>query len=94
MIPADSLGLIAGAISSCSLVPQVIRVFKLKSAREISFLYTTLFLVGLIMWLFYGIAKNLVPVTLWNAVAVALASGLLVAKLKYGRDVKKKTIST
>ena len=82
---ADSLGLIAGALVTCSLIPQLIRVFQLRSAREISLLFTTLLLLGIICWLIYGIYLNLTPVILWNAAGAVLVALLLYAKLKYGR---------
>jgi len=82
---AESLGFVAGALVTCSLVPQLIRVFKLKSAREISVLFTTLLLLGLIVWLVYGVSLGLAPVILWNAIGAVLTIGLLYAKLKYGR---------
>ena len=84
---AEYLGLIAGALVSCSLIPQLIRVFKLKSAKEISLLFTTLLLIGMLLWLIYGIALGLLPVILWNAIGAVLMTGLLYAKLKYGRGI-------
>ncbi len=85
MLLTEYLGLIAGLFSTCSLVPQIIRVFRLKSAREISILYTTLFLLGVILWLIYGFRVGLIPVILWNAITMFLIITLLYAKLKYGR---------
>jgi MtN3 and saliva related transmembrane protein len=61
------------------------RVFKLRSAREISLLFTSLLLVGVFLWLVYGIYLRLLPVIIWNAVSIALVTALLIAKLKYGR---------
>jgi MtN3 and saliva related transmembrane protein len=81
----ESLGFVAGAFVTCSLIPQIIRVFRLRSAREISILFTTLLLVGLIIWLAYGVSFRLAPVILWNAVGAILVAILLYAKFKYGR---------
>lgn len=81
----ESLGLIAGFLVTCSMVPQIIRVLKLRSAREISLLFTTLLLLGLIAWLIYGLYLGLIPVIVWNAIGAALAATLLYAKLRYGR---------
>jgi len=81
----ESLGFVAGAFVTCSLIPQLIRVFRLRSAREISTLFTTLLLSGLIIWLAYGVSFRLAPVILWNAVGTILVAILLYAKLKYGR---------
>ncbi len=81
---AESLGFIAGAFVSLSTVPQVIRVFRLRSAREISILFTTLLLVGILLWLSYGICLGLVPLILWNAIGAIPVAILLYAKLRYG----------
>ena len=81
----ESLGFVAGALVTCSIIPQLIRVFQLRSAREISMLFTTLLLLGVITWLAYGVSLSLTPVILWNSVGAILVSILLYAKLKYGR---------
>jgi MtN3 and saliva related transmembrane protein len=80
------LGLIAGAITTFSLVPQVFRVFRLKSAREISLFFTIMFIVGSSIWLSYGIYFELLPVILWNTLAIMLAVILLFGKLKYDKN--------
>ena len=79
------LGFVGGALVTCSLIPQLIRVFKLRSAREISLLFTTLLLLDIITWLAYGISLGLAPVILWNAISAVLVAMLLYSKLKYGR---------
>jgi len=81
----ESLGFVGGALVTCSLIPQVLRVFKLRSAHEISLLFTILLLVGISFWFAYGLAFRLPPVILWNAVSIALVAVFLYAKLKYGR---------
>jgi len=81
----DSLGFVAGLLVTCSLIPQLIRVFRLKSAHEISMLFTTLLLAGLMIWVAYGVSLELAPVILWNAIGIILVAILLYAKLKYGR---------
>lgn len=85
MSSPEILGFVGGALISCGLAPQVVRVWKLKSAREISILFTVLFLVGGICWLAYGIVLHLAPVILWNIVSMCLMIGLLVGKIKFGR---------
>lgn len=82
---AEALGWIAGAFTTFSFIPQVIRVLKLKSAREISLLFSTLLLIGVFIWLGYGIAQRLWPLVLWNSMGAILNGILLYAKLRYGR---------
>ncbi len=85
MLSGEVLGFVAGALTTLGFIPQVIRVFKLRSAREISLPFAILFLVGVILWMTYGILLRLPPVIAWNAISVVLGLGLLLAKLKYGR---------
>jgi MtN3 and saliva related transmembrane protein len=81
----EYLGLFAGFLTTFALVPQIYRVYKLKSAHEISLLYNSMMLSGIIAWLVYGILQGLFSIVLWNIITVILNCGLLFAKLKYGR---------
>jgi MtN3 and saliva related transmembrane protein len=76
---------LGGLLVTVALVPQLVRIFKLKSALEISLPFTVLVLVGMLCWLVYGILIQRFPIILWNAVGAGLVATLLFAKLKYGR---------
>ena len=77
-------GLVAGLFTTGSLIPQVIKVFKNKSAGDISLAFNLMFLAGGLFWLSYGILDKLVPVIFWNTLATFLIILLLIGKLKYG----------
>jgi len=83
LLPVEWFGLLAGAVTTLGFLPQVIRVYKLKSAREISLTFAILFIIGLGCWLTYGIFLRLTPVILWNAISLVLALALLYAKLRF-----------
>ena len=82
---AEILGLVGGALLTFSTIHQVIRVFKLRSAREISLLFTVLLWLGMFFWLAYGIYLDLLPIILWNAISLILVALLIYAKLMFGR---------
>lgn len=82
---AEWFGFFGGLLVTLSLIPQIVRIFKLKSAREISLLFNTLMLIGLLFWLAYGVLLGLLPVIMWNTIGTVLVLILLYAKLKYGR---------
>ncbi len=86
MLWQELLGLIAGAFTSIALIPQVWCLFRLRSAREISLAFTSLFLIGTACWFAYGILLSLLPVVFWNGINLVLAVAMLFAKLKYGRN--------
>ena len=81
----ELIGLFAGVFTTFSLVPQLYRVFKLKSAREISLAFTLCMAFGDVLWLAYGSLAGLFPIILWNVISFCLAGGLVVAKLRYGK---------
>lgn len=79
------VGYVAGALTTCSFIPQLIRVFKTRSAHDISLVFNTMFLAGILLWVIYGILQKDIPIIIWNAIAATLSVTLLFAKLKYGR---------
>lgn len=81
----EIIGLISGALTSASLFPQVYRLFKLKSARDISYAFNLLFIIGILCWIAYGIILNLFSVILWNCITLISAFAMLYAKIKWGR---------
>jgi len=81
----ELLGFIGGALTTGGFVPQVWRLFRLRSAQEISLPFTVLFLLGVAFWLSYGIAVGRLPIIMWNAITFALGCAMLYAKLRYGK---------
>lgn len=81
----EIFGFIGGMLTTGGFVPQVWRLFKLRSAQEISLPFTIFFVIGIAFWLLYGIVFGSLSVILWNAVTLVLASCMLFAKIKWGR---------
>jgi len=80
----ELLGLAAGFLVSFGLVPQILRVWRLRDAKEISLPFDLLSLGGTVLWLTYGLSLGLLSVILWNGVNCILYLILLSVKLKYG----------
>ena len=83
MDPIEYLGFVAGALTTIALVPQVIRLWKLKRAGEISLLFNLLYLFGGFFWLSYGIFLGKPSIIATNTLATLLVVIMLIAKLKY-----------
>ncbi len=77
------LGLIAGACTTIAFLPQVIKTWKSRSAKDLSLSMFSIFSVGVALWLAYGFLVNDIPVIAANLITLMLASTLLVFKLKY-----------
>jgi MtN3 and saliva related transmembrane protein len=77
------IGLTAGAFTTLSFLPQVIHTVKTKSSRDLSLGMVCFFVIGIIMWLIYGIMARAWPIILSNAVTFVLASVLFVFIIRY-----------
>ncbi len=81
---AEVVGLTAGFLVALGLVPQIVRVWRLKDAQEISLAFNLLSLGGTALWLAYGVILGLLSVIVWNGTNTVLLVVLLAVKLRYG----------
>lgn len=77
------LGLFAGSLTTAAFLPQVIKTWKSRSAKDLSLGMFSLFCLGVALWLVYGFAVNDVPVIAANLLTLLLASTLLFFKLRF-----------
>ena len=77
------LGYFAGFLTTVSLVPQVVKIWKTKSAKDFSLMMLLIWCTGISCWLVYGVLLNAVPIILWNISTLLLAIAILVMKLKF-----------
>jgi MtN3 and saliva related transmembrane protein len=81
----DLIGLAAGSLTTISFVPQVLKIWRTKSGRDVSYGMFLLFSLGVLLWLIYGLALDAMPVIAANAVTLVLALVVLGLKFRYGR---------
>jgi MtN3 and saliva related transmembrane protein len=77
------VGYIAGALTTLSFVPQVIRAWKLKETRDLSLAMLLLFALGILLWTFYGIWTGSMPIILANVITFLLILILLGMKVRH-----------
>ena len=81
----EILGLIAGTLSCITFVPQIFKTWQSKSVKDISVMSFTIVVVSTIIWLAYGIIKNLPSVILTNVIVCMSAIIMLVLKWRYSK---------
>ena len=84
----ELLGFVAGACTTLSFLPQVLHVWRSHSADDISLGMYTVFMLGVSLWLIYGIASAQIAVIVANGVTLVLAGSVLIMKLRYGNRSK------
>jgi len=77
------LGLIAGGITSVAMLPQLLKVLKEKNVEDLSLMMIIVLIVGLSLWVWYGVLKDELPIILSNAFAVLVNLALLTAYFRY-----------
>jgi len=81
----ESIGFAAAFCTTTAFVPQLVRVLRLRSARDISLPTFLLFSAGVFLWLVYGIYARATPVIASNSVTLVLSLSILACKLKFDR---------
>jgi MtN3 and saliva related transmembrane protein len=76
-------GHIGSILSSITFIPQVFKVYKTKSAKDLSLTMMLIVLSSTIIWLIYGIGKELLPVIICNAIICLLSVLLIYFKFSY-----------
>ena len=77
------VGLVAGACTTIAFLPQVIKTWKTKTAKDLSLGMFSFFCFGVLLWLIYGIMMRDIPVIFANLFTLVLASTLLYFKLSF-----------
>ena len=80
----DVVGYVAGLLATIAFVPQVVKTFKERSARDISLGMYVLFCAGVGLWLLYGLLIGSWPVVVSNFVTLMLSGIVLAMKLRHG----------
>ena len=80
---SEIVGYGAAILTTSSFVPQAVHTFRTKDVRGISLTMYSIFVVGITLWLVYGLLLNAWPIVLANTVTLTLAVAILAMKLKY-----------
>jgi MtN3 and saliva related transmembrane protein len=81
-----SLATIFGAGMGLANFPQVYKIFRRKSAKDISILTYCLLLSGAIIWVLYGIEISNFPIIIANSLGTISVFMIVVGWFLYGRS--------
>lgn len=80
------IGMSATLFSLWSTVPQIRKSLKTKKTDDVSKWLIISLIIGLFLWVLYGVLKADIIITVANAIGVTLNVILLILKLKYATD--------
>jgi MtN3 and saliva related transmembrane protein len=79
-----AVGFAAGFLTTIAFIPQLLKIWRSKSAKDVSLPTFIAFTVGVALWLVYGVMNQEAPIIVCNAVTLVLAGAILAMKLKFG----------
>ncbi|KAE9034535.1 hypothetical protein PR003_g9162 [Phytophthora rubi] len=84
------LGFLGSLLLAASLVPQMMKIYKTKSAKDISLSYQIAYVLGLAMIVVYGFGRWLWPV--YIPATIELCAALVVFSMKIYYDWQEKDL--
>lgn len=81
----DVLGYTAGAVTAFTFLPQVIKTWKVRSAKDISLLMFIIAATNEVMWIGYGVLKDDLVIILTNSIVLVMSLAMIYLKLRYNR---------
>ena len=78
------LGFAAATCTTLAYAPQFVKVWRTRSTEDISLGMFLVLVLGVALWLLYGLLSGDGPLIASNAITLVLAGAILFMKLKYG----------
>lgn len=79
----EILGYVAGLLTAFTFLPQVIKTWKTRSAKDVSLAMFIIAFTNQVMWLVYGILIENWVIISTNAVMLGMTGIMISLKLKY-----------
>ncbi|MEN9497368.1 MAG: hypothetical protein RL750_267 [Bacteroidota bacterium] len=79
----DILGYVAGLLTAFTFLPQVIKTWKTKSAKDVALAMFVIAFTNQILWLAFGILRDDPVIIITNALMLCMTGIMISLKLKY-----------
>ncbi len=80
---SEWIGFVAAALTTGAFLPQTFKVWKNKSAKDLSLSMYVAMLLGITLWLIYGISIDSPSMIAANSITLVLVISILYFKLKF-----------
>jgi len=89
IIYQEGLGLLAGCLTTCAYLPQVLHTWRSRSVEDISLRMYVLLFAGISLWLLYGVVIESVSVMAANGASMVLTASIMVMKVRFRKGALK-----
>lgn len=84
MTVVDVIGALAAVLTTVSFLPQIVKVYRTKHARDLSAPMYIIFSLGVFLWACYGLLINSRCIIAANSITLAMCVYILAMKARYG----------
>ena len=77
---SELIGYAAAFCGTVSLIPQIVKLWKERSAKAISTTMYLIYSLGVVLWLIYGIMINSIPLIIAEIITLVLSIAILIMK--------------
>lgn len=77
------LGFLAAFCTTIAFIPQAVKVYKTKHTKDISLSMFVLMMLGMVLWLWYGLVIISYPIIITNTITIVLAAYILISKIRF-----------
>jgi MtN3 and saliva related transmembrane protein len=78
----EYVGLVASTLATLAFLPQVVKTWRSRGAKDFSLLTLLLLEAGVSLWIFYGVWRDAPAIWLGNSVTLALVGFMLAVKIE------------
>lgn len=78
----EIIGIIAAIFTTSGFIPQVYKIYKEKNAKGVSLTMYLILIIGVLLWLVYGILIGSLSIIIANSVTALLQLCVIIFKLK------------
>ncbi|WP_034257972.1 SemiSWEET family sugar transporter [Altibacter lentus] len=77
------IGLLAGAFTTIAVIPQIKKAWYTKKVEDVSPFMFTILILGVGLWVVYGILKSDIPIIATNGISLGLNMIMLYLMVRY-----------
>lgn len=78
------IGYLAATLTTVAFLPQLLKTWRERSAKDVSYAMLLIFSVGVGCWLIYGVLIHSLPIILANSITLVLNLLILILKIRFG----------
>lgn len=79
----EIVGLLAGVCTTVAVIPQIKKAWQTKRVGDVSPVMFAILMLGVALWVVYGITQNDLPIIATNGVSLGLNSVMMYLMIRY-----------